>query len=296
MAVNLELYRIFCSVARAGSMTQASRELYISQPAVTQAIKQLEKELGGSLFIRSSRGIALTREGELLFKHVEPALEQLRGGEKRFSEMLNLERGYINIGASDSICKFYLLNYLEIFHERYPNLEIHVTNRITRETIQLLKNGDVDIGFVNLPVEDDPQLAVIPCKAINDCFVAGPKYFDEIPKIRSLETLAKYPLLLLEKASNTRQRLDEYFMEKNISLKPSVELGSLDLLIEFSRIGLGFACVTEQFVSEELANGVLRKVELDEQLPQRAIGLVLMKNAPISLAAERFMRIVLPSE
>ena len=166
MAVNLELYRIFCSVARAGSMTQASRELYISQPAVTQAIKQLEKELGGSLFIRSSRGIALTREGELLFKHVEPALEQLRGGEKRFSEMLNLERGYINIGASDSICKFYLLNYLEIFHERYPNLEIHVTNRITRETIQLLKNGDVDIGFVNLPVEDDPQLAVIPCKAI----------------------------------------------------------------------------------------------------------------------------------
>ncbi|MGI6578202.1 MAG: LysR family transcriptional regulator [Eubacteriales bacterium] len=295
MAVNLELYRIFYSVARAGSMTQASRELFISQPAVTQSIKQLEKELGGRLFIRGSRGITLTQEGELLVKYVERALDQLKSGERRFSEMLNLDRGQINIGASDSICKYYLLYYLDVFHEAYPNLEIHVTNRTTRETIQLLKNGEVDIGFVNLPIENDPQLTIIPCMTINDCFVAGPKYFDHVSKIKNLETLTNYPLLLLEKASNTRQKLDEYFKSRNILLKPAVELGSLDLLIEFSRIGLGIACITEQFILEELKNGVLRKVELDEQLPQRAIGLVHMNNVPISLAAERFMKIVLPT-
>jgi len=293
MAANLELYRIFYSVARAGSMTRASRELYISQPAVTQSIKQLEKELGGRLFVRGSRGITLTQEGELLLKYVERALEQLNSGEKRFSEMLNLDRGQINIGASDSICKFYLLNFLEIFHEKYPNLEIHVTNRTSKETIHLLKNGDVEIGFVNLPIDDDPQLTVIPCMTINDCFVAGPRYFDEIPRIKNLEDLSHYPLLLLEKASNTRRRLDEYFKSKNILLKPAIELGSLDLLIEFSRIGLGFACVTEQFVAEELECGALRKVELAEELPRRSIGLVRMNGVPISLAAERFMGIVL---
>ena len=293
MAVNLELYRIFYSVARAQSISQAARELFISQPAVTQAVKQLEKELGGILFIRGARGVTLTREGELMLDYVERALDLLKGGETRFSEMLNLERGQINIGASDSICKHFLLPHLGRFHEAYPNLEIHVTNRTTQDTLQLLKNGEVDIGFVNLPVDEDPQLTLIPCHTLHDCFVAGPRYFNRAAEIHDLHTLAGEPILLLERDSNTRRRLDEYLKSRQIELKPAIELGSLDLLVEFARIGLGFSCVIEEFVSEELSSGLLRKVALDEPFPERAIGLVHMRNVPISHAAGFFMNIVL---
>jgi LysR family cyn operon transcriptional activator len=294
MAVNLELYRIVSAVARAGSMSKAARDLFISQPAVTQAVKQIEKELGGKLFIRSARGITLTREGELILTYVEQALELIKSGESRFTEMLNLERGQINIGASDSICKYYLLHYLEAFHNIYPDLEIHVTNRTTRETIQLLKSGDVDIGFINLPVDEDPQIVITPCREIRDCFVGGSKYLELASKIKDIETLSKYPVLLLEKASNTRRHLDRYLESKNVVLQPAIELGSLDLLIEFAKIGLGFACITEEFISKELNDGVLSKVKLDDPLPDRAIGLIYLRNIPVSLAAKRFIDIVLP--
>lgn len=293
MAVNLELYRIFHSVAHAKSISQAARELFISQPAVTQAIKQLEKELGGVLFIRGARGVTLTREGELMLDYVERALDLLDGGESRFMEMLNLERGQINIGASDSICKNFLLPYLERFHAAYPHLEIHVTNRTSQDTIQLLKTGEVDIGFVNLPISEDPQLAVIPCLALHDIFVAGSRYFAEAEAIHDLQTLAAQPILLLERDSNTRRRLDEYLELHRIRLKPAIELGSHDLLVEFARIGLGFACVIEEFVAEELASGVLRKVSLASPLPERAIGLIHMRNIPVSHAAKNFMHIVI---
>ena len=293
MAVNLELYRIFYSVARAKSISQAARELFISQPAVTQAIKQLEKELGGLLFTRSARGVTLTREGELMLDYVERALDLIKGGEGRFQEMLNLERGHISIGASDSICKHFLLKHLEVFHERYPHLEIHVTNRTSRETIQLLKDGAVDIGFVNLPIDDEPQLVITTCLALHDCFVAGPKYFEAAAEIHDLKTLSEQPILLLERESNTRMKLDEFINGLGIDLKPAIELGSLDLLVEFAKIGLGFACVIEEFITAELSTGQLRKVELEERLPERAIGLIRMRNIPVSHAAQAFMNIVL---
>jgi DNA-binding transcriptional LysR family regulator len=228
-----------------------------------------------------------------MFDYIWRALDMIWGGESRFQEMLNLERGHISIGASDSICKHFLLRHLETFHERYPNLEIHVTNRTSHETIRLLKDGDVDIGFVNLPMEEDPQLVFIPCFKLHDCFVAGPKHFDAIGRIRNLKSLSEQPILLLERDSNTRRKLDEFLADKGITLKPAIELGSLDLLVEFARIGLGFACVIEEFVSEELASGMIRRVELEEELPERAIGLVHMKNIPVSHAAKSFMNIVL---
>ncbi len=293
MSVNLELYRIFHTVANAGSISQAARDLYISQPAVTQAVKQLERELGGALFIRSAKGVTLTREGELLKEHVSQALEALQIGEGRFSEMLSLERGHIRIGASDSICKHYLLPYLDAFHQAHPHLEIHVTNRMTSETISLVKSGQADIGFVNLPIEEDPHISVFPCMELHDCFVAGKKYFDILPSIKDLETLSKYPILLLEQESNTRSRLDEHLAKLGVPIKPTVELGSMDLLAEFSRIGLGIAGVIEEFVTAELESGTLRKVDLVEKFPPRAIGLIHMSQIPIPHAAEQFTKLIL---
>ena len=176
MDINLEYYKIFYYTAKQKSVTLAAEKLSISQPAVSQAIKHLEKDLGCALFVRTAKGVRLTKEGEMLFSYVERGCEAILSGEKRLLEMLNLEKGEICIGASDMTLKYYLLPYLERFHEKYPNIRVTVTNAPTPETLQHLADGRIDFGIVSSPVEPQGWLKIIPVKEIRDVFVAGKKY------------------------------------------------------------------------------------------------------------------------
>ena len=176
MDINLEYYKIFYYTAKQKSVTLAAEKLSISQPAVSQAIKHLEKDLGCALFVRMAKGVRLTKEGEMLFSYVERGYEAILSGEKRLLEMLNLEKGEICIGASDMTLKYYLLPYLERFHEKYPNIRVTVTNAPTPETLQHLADGRIDFGIVSSPVEPQGWLKIIPVKEIRDVFVAGKKY------------------------------------------------------------------------------------------------------------------------
>ena len=175
MDINLEYYKIFYYTAKQKSVTLAAEKLSISQPAVSQAIKHLEKDLGCALFVRTAKGVRLTKEGEMLFSYVERGYEAILSGEKRLLEMLNLEKGEICIGASDMTLKYYLLPYLERFHEKYPNIRVTVTNAPTPETLQHLADGRIDFGIVSSPVEPQGWLKIIPVKEIRDVFCGREK-------------------------------------------------------------------------------------------------------------------------
>ncbi len=291
MEIPLELYRVFAAVAEHQSVSRAAASLFITQPAVSQSIKQLESRLGGTLFTRTPRGVTLTREGEALYAHVKEGLGQLRAGESRLRAILAMESGHIHIGAGDSMCKHFLLPFLGKFHALYPEIEIHVTNRTSPETLRLVQSGQVDIGFVNLPAEGK-GLEVESCAPIQDCFVAGEPFFHLTHEPMSLRALAEQPLLLLERDSITRLHLDSWAAERGVSFHPAIELGSHDLLVEFARIGLGVAAVVEEYVAQELAQGLLRKVNLDVPPPQRAIGAVFSQTALLSSAAAAFRQLV----
>ena len=168
---NLEYYKVFYTAARHASLTVAAKELSISQPAVSQTIKLLEEELGAKLFTRVSRGIRLTPEGELLYPFAEQAVKSVEQGEQKLREMLNLDLGEVRIGASDMTLRFYLLPYLEIFHERYPAIKVNVTNAPTPATLELLSKGEIDFGVVSTPFESGENIQVIPVKEIEDVFV-----------------------------------------------------------------------------------------------------------------------------
>ena len=133
MINNLEAYKVFYYVAKCGSVTKAAGELSISQPAVSQAVKQLENTLDVSLFHRAAKGVRLTGEGELLYSYVAKGYEQIELGVKKVHQMQNMELGEVRIGASDMTLQFYLLPYLETFHERYPNIKVMVSNAPTPE-------------------------------------------------------------------------------------------------------------------------------------------------------------------
>lgn len=285
MSINLELYKVFYYTAREQSFSRAAEALFISQPAVSQSIGKLEEELGGALFIRTPRGVRLSQEGEVLYRYIEQAYKLILTGEKKIAEMHNLLAGEVRIGASDTLSKYYLIPYLELFHQRYPEIQIKVTNRTTPEILKMLKSGNVDLGVINLPVDDD-QLEVRRGQKIQECFVVGRKYQELAQRKVKLEELARYPLLLLEKGTNTREFVDQYAAKHGVVLEPDIELGSIDLLIEFARIGLGISFVIRDFITEELERGELILVELEEVIPERVIGIVTAKGLPLSKAGE----------
>ncbi|MCL1914775.1 MAG: LysR family transcriptional regulator [Eubacteriaceae bacterium] len=289
MDIDLELFRVFREVAKIGSISKAAKKLFVSQSAVSQAIIQLENKIGGKLFDRSVRGVNLTVEGDVLFSHIDDAILLIENAQKKFAEMMELDSGIIKIGASDTICSLFLIPILEKFNNKHPNIRISVTNRITQESIELLKRAAVDIAFVNLPIEEDDLLDIMPVKTIHDCFVVGGQYKDLADKTMELGDLRNYPVLMLEKASNTRNQMDIFLMNKGVEVQPTIELGSLSLLSGFAKIGLGIAATIREDAQDLLDQHELRELKFNEKLPSRHIGLVRMRNVNLSFAAKAFI-------
>ncbi|MDF2959522.1 MAG: LysR family transcriptional regulator [Paenibacillus sp.] len=294
MIHNMEWYRVFYFTAKAGSLSKAAEELFITQPAVTHSIKQLEAKLGGQLFFRTSKGVKLTAEGEVLFKYIEQAYHFISNGERKIAEMHQLIEGEIVIGAGDTLCRHYLLPHLQRFHEAYPKIKIQVTNRTTAETVSLLKEGKIDLGIVNLPlIPGDNKIDILESIQIEDCFVAGLSYkhLSETPV--SLEALLGHPIILLEKGSSIRAYIDRFAGEQGFTIKPEIELGSIDLLMEFARSGFGIACVIKNFAAQELAESKLYEIRLETPIPARNVGIVTLKGTPLSVAAKQLLEIML---
>jgi Transcriptional regulator len=287
--INLELYRAFYMVATTGSLTAAAKEMFISQPALSQSIANLEKQIGGSLFVRTQKGMVLTPEGNEMYAYVERALHMLEAAQNRFEEMKHLVVGSIRIGASDTLCRYFLLPHISRFHELYSDVNIQVTNRTSPETLSLLRAGKVDLAFVNLPLGED-EFQVSPCMSLQDCFVGTKKYVTEKP--RNVAEMSRLPLVMIEPLSNTRQHLDRYMQGKGVKLTPEFELGSFDLVVEFAKAELGIGFVTREFVRKELENEELFEIPTTFALPSRAVGSVVRRDMPMAFAAERFMDIV----
>ena len=293
MDINLELYKIFCEVAKSGNVTKAAEKLYVSQSAVSQAIMQLEDKLGCKLFNRNARGVRLTPEGEVLYSYTNNAVSLIENAQEKISSMKSLRDGEIKIGASDTVCGLFLLPLLNEFNTQYPEIHISVINRTTRELVKLVKNGTVDISFVTLPVEDDSMLEITSVMQIQDCFVVGAKYAYLADSVMRFRDLHKYPILMLEESSNSRKQMDLFLKGYDVKIKPAIELESLSLLNEFAKIGLGIAATIKEDAQKMLDAGELYELRFLEALPKRRIGLAQMKNVSLSIATEAFKKAIL---
>ncbi|MCI3920816.1 LysR family transcriptional regulator [Paenibacillus sp. TRM 82003] len=286
---NMEWYRVFYWTAKLGSFTKAAEKLNITQPAVSHTLKHLEGALGGPLFFRTTRGASLTAEGEALFRYVEQAMHALGAGEKMLAEMQELRFGEVSVGASDTLCKHYLLPHLERFHRLFPDIKVRVTNRTTPETIALLKEGKIDFGVVHLPAAEDTQVDFRRCAALREVLVGGRAFAALADRTLSLKELPQYPLLLLEPGGSTRSFLDAYALAHGMALAPEFELGSLDLLAQFAQSGFGLTFIARDYIQEELAAGKLIEIPLDPPVPDRHIGIATLKHVPLSAAAKRLL-------
>ena len=290
MAVRLELYRVFLEVAKQGNISAAAQNLFISQSAVSQSVKQLEEQLQVRLFSRSTRGVSLTSEGKLLLEYVSHALGLLQSGEEKIAASRQLLTGELIIGASDTVTKTYLLSRLEAFHKDYPDIRIRILNGTTSMVLDYLHAGQVDIAFAS-EAPDETVYSVRHCVDTHTIFVAAPDYL-EFDKVYTMEEIAALPLILLERKASSRVYLERYFQERGIQIHPEIELGSHNLLISLARIGLGVACVTEEFSLSGLSRGVIVPLKTDFEIPPRAVTMCTLQGVTPTSAANRFMDLI----
>ena len=291
--IDLNLYKVFYVVANAGNITKASEELYISQPAVTKSIKQLENSLGGKLFIRTKKGVKLTDEGNVLLKYVKNILEEAKNAENKFNSLMKLEEGKIHIGASATVTKHFLMKYIKKFHELYPNIEIKITNELTTNLVKDLRNGYVDFLVTNLPVKDYLDLDIKPCALLHDTFACNSTYLPKIDKVYSLEEIVKYKTIAQKQPSNTRSFLDKYMEENNIEFNPDIEIVSYNLVVEFTKAGFGIGYVTREFAKQELENKEIYELEVIPKIKPRELGIITLKNNTLSYAASKFIKLII---
>lgn len=289
MDINYELYKVFYYVATTLSFSEASRQLYISQSAVSQSIKVLEKKLGKSLFLRSTKKVQLTPEGEILLRHVEPAMNLIMRGESQLLDNNPLSGGQLRIGASDTICRYFLIPYLSRYHREHPNIHIKVTNSTSIGCVDLLENGQVDIIVVNYPNSKLTNLSCIKSlTSFKDVFVASRRFFDLEDKSLSLRDLQQYPILMLDRKSTTSEYLHQLFQQYQLDLVPEIELSSNDLLLDLASIGLGIAFVPDFFLNTK--NDELFKLNIKEELPTRQLVIAYNDQLPLTQTATEFVK------
>lgn len=289
---NLEYYKVFYYVAKTGSLTLAAGELLISQPAVSQSLKQLETALRTKLFVRASRGIRLTAEGELLYSYVAKGCEQIALGEQRLKQMLNLELGEIHIGASDMTLQFYLLPYLELFHERYPAIKVNVSNAPTPETLANLRENKIDLGVVSTPFDDREDLCALQVREIEDVFVAGRKFIRYKNRMLDLQELEKMPIIYLDGATSTRNYMDAFLVQNGVHIQPEFQLATSDMIVQFALRNLGVGCVMRDFAKGYLEDGRLFELRFNRIIPKRHFSVVTNPRNPLSAAARNLLQLM----
>ena len=290
MSVKLELYRVFKEVAETGNISVAAKNLYISQSAVSQSVKQLETALQARLFARSPRGVSLTSEGQMLYQYVRSALGLLATGEDKLSQAQQLLLGTLVIGASDTVTSQFLVPYLDDFHRLHPGIRLKIVSGRSAKVLSMLKSGAVDIAFASSHA--DSAVESWPCFATHSAFVAGSGYDCDFDHVYTRREIADFPLILLERKASSRVFLEQEFLKHGVTLSPEIELSSRSLLVSLAHIGLGVAVVTLEFVQKALESGDIRALKTDFTIPARSVDMCTLRDVTPTAAAAAFMEMV----
>ena len=286
MNVDLELYRVFYTVAKNKHMTKASEELHISQPAISQSIKKLEDQLGGTLFLRSNKGMELTEEGKMFYEYVKGALELINNAENEFTSFKDLSKGEIKIGCSTTLTKLVLMDTLKDFHLDYPNININITNDLTSNLINDLKLGKLDFVIFNESNIKETNLNLEKIKELKQGFIYNPEFYDD--SINSFEDLNKVPLILQKEESNSRKLLDYIALQNNVKLIPKMEVVSQELITEFTNIGLGIGFAIIDLAKRNFKN--LKELSINKKIPNINIYLATNKSVSLTFASKMFIK------
>ncbi len=290
MEISYDHYKFFYYVARYGNITRAAKMMYSNQPNVTRAVKNLENELGCTLFVRTNKGVELTPEGEKLYAHVEVAFEQLKLGEEEIAAEKGLQSGIVTVAATEVALGCCLLPVLGEFHRQFPKVKLRITNSNTREALSVMQNKAADLAVVTLSESSyiSKELSCIPIKEVNEKAVINSELYDFKKKTVSLTELLEYPLISLSRNTETYALYEEWFRSYGITFSPDVEAATAGQIIPMVKSGLGVGFIPEEFPTDDS----IRTIHLKEKLPVYRICLIKQKAHTLSAAADQIEKLL----
>lgn len=293
MDINLEYYKTFYYAAKELNYTKAAEKLYVSQSSVSQSVKSLEKALKTKLFFRKGKNMELTSEGKLLFTYVNQSMNLIIQGEKAISDLTSLSYGEIKIGISDTLSRYYLMDYLREFYKMYPKVKIKINNRPSSVTSKLVKDGELDFGIVNInPDTDYSKLSVVKLTEVNAVIIASKQLLGDVDKSYKLDEILTYPLISLEKNSTTRKIFEKFFDENSHTFEPEMEFGSIDNIIEMVKLGVGIGFISATQNQKIIEDDNLAIIHIEKTLPSIDVGLISNKLVPNSKSTEKFIEML----
>ena len=293
MNITYDYYKIFYFVAKYHSFTKAASVLMNSQPNITRSMNNLEHELGCRLLVRSNRGVKLTPEGEMLFRHVSLAVEQIQAGEEELRSAQSLQNGQVSIGASETALHGLLLHKLGEFHRKYPGVRIRISNQTTPQAIQALKNGTVDFAVITNPSGITRPLKEIPLKYFREILVGGPQFSGFSEKTWHLGELKQFSFVCMDKRSRSYELYGDFFLEHGLTLEPDLEAATMDQVLMMVKNGLGIGFLPEEFAGDALEKNEIFRIPLHIDPPKRSICLIQDTERPLSVVAEKLMELLL---
>lgn len=273
--INLNLYKIFYEVALSESISDASKKLFITQSAVSKAIKKLEEDLNTNLFYRNSKGVKLTEKGEELLFYVEEAFNNLVTAERTMTESKTLNKGKISIGVPSQIGSFYIFEDITNFHKKYPNIEITIISKTTTQLLKLLERHEIDFIIDTSPINTKIDNIIIqPLIEVKNCFVAKSDTSIDIDKIKTIKDLANYPLVLPIKGTDNRKQLDKVFEKNNVELNNVINIHTSEMIAGSIKKDLGIGYIIYDVIKDNVENGEFKIIDIKEKLPKITINLV----------------------
>lgn len=292
MDINYELYKVFYHVAKSLSFSDAAQELFISQSAVSQSIKVLECRLGQTLFTRSTKKVTLTKEGEILFKHIEPAIHLIMKGEHQLVSGKKSGGVQLRIASTDTICRYFLVPFFNEFHKHYPDVHIKVMNASSQRCAHYLERNQADLIITNSPNPAlNDTMHIVPIREFHDIFIADKTAYPYENKELTLKEISNLPILMLDKGSITSTFLHEQFLYHSIDLAPAIELNSNDLLIDLASIGLGIAFIPDFCFHPQIQEN-LYIVKTKEQIPSRKLVATYDASFPLAEPSQYFLNLI----
>lgn len=290
-SVDFNLYRIFYFVAKTGSFSKTAEKLYVSQPSISYAIKNLEDMLETKLFHRLPKGVELTPAGKNLMFYVESAYNTLTLGQKMLNtDLNNSDVGELSIGVPSHIGIFFLSKYISNFHRRFPNIKIKIFSGSTSKLVEMMETHKVDFVVDAIPIIGKyKKIMVQSLKDFEYCFAVSKNYKDmDIKKNITVEELSNMPLMLPVKGNKNRNALDLYFSDKNISVNPIIEVSTTEMMINFTKRGMGIGYFIREAIQDNLENGSFIEINIKEDLPKERVAVAYIEET-LTAISQKFL-------
>ncbi len=288
---DLNLYKIFLTLYEQKSISKTADLLYVSQPAISYSLKELENQLGYGLFYRTYKGLEPTLESKELYSYISTAFNIIEDGEEHIRRMNNLNVGVIKIGVQSHIAVFYLSNYIAEFRRTYPGIKFEIISKSTADLVELLETRKINLIVDTTPIDIQDKSAIkMMLSKLQNCFVYSKQYFKDI-NISSESDLTNYPLVLPSKTASIRLKLDEYMETKNIKLLPVIESWTTEFMLEMVKKGVGIGYFTKNVVDTQIDKAKFKVVTFNDSLPSMDLCAIYLEKFK-TIALEKFIKML----